>query len=533
MDFWAYALAYRITEDRFMWEVARNIALGQNLGDIGVSPTSETELQKETFSSDPFALLSFLELYRKTSDKAFLEMAMRIGDNILAKRLQKEFFIASAKHIYAKFDAFEPLVLLHLHMAIKEKVHIGPRIWPSRALFTAPYRSRLWASDYMVIYTLTESPYPSRSLEEAAATGDVEEVRSLISQGVDVDVLSEDIFKTPLHRAAIEGHKDVIELLLAKGADVEARCVSGATALHYAAERDRTEITTLLIGNGTDVNIKNSKGDTPLHYAAKAGHKDIVELVISKGADINARDDEGHTPLDIATSRNRKDIVELLISKGADISLHTAVKQGLLEKLKELIGKGRNINAADYWGQTALHYAARRGHQEIVELLLENGADVNIGAYYNLTAAEFAMQGNHNEIVEVLVLKGADISPLHIALYMKDEVKAKSLIESGADVKKRTPYGTTPLDRAAGAGFIDIVKLLIEKGADVNAKDNWNWTPLHSAACYSNKNIVELLITKGADVNARDGNSRIPLWYARDEGHIEIVELLKKHGAKE
>ena len=115
---------------------------------------------------------------------------------------------------------------------------------------------------------------------------------------------------------------------------------------------------------------------------------------------------------------------------------------------------------------------------------------------------------------------------------MKDETKAKSLIEAGADVNRRTPYGTTPLGRAIGADLKDIVELLIAKGADVNAKDNWNWTPLHSAA-YGHKDIVELLITEGANVNARDGGSRTPLWYAKDEGNAEIVELLRKHGAKE
>ena len=125
-----------------------------------------------------------------------------------------------------------------------------------------------------------------------------------------------------------------------------------------------------------------------------------------------------------------------------------------------------------------------------------------------------------------------DISPLHFALYMKDEAKARSLIEGGADVSRRTSQGTTPLSRAVDAGFKDIVELLIAKGADVNAKDNWNWTPLHSAV-YGHKDIVELLITEGANVNARDGASRTPLFYAKDEGNSEIVELLRKHGAKE
>ena len=99
-------------------------------------------------------------------------------------------------------------------------------------------------------------------------------------------------------------------------------------------------------------------------------------------------------------------------------------------------------------------------------------------------------------------------------------------------MNRRTPYGTTPLDRAVGAGFKDIVGLLIAKGANVNTKDNWDWTPLHSAV-YRHKDVVELLIASGADVNARDRSGGTPLSYAQSEGYTEIVGLLRKHGAKE
>ncbi|HUU17636.1 MAG TPA: ankyrin repeat domain-containing protein [Sedimentisphaerales bacterium] len=256
---------------------------------------------------------------------------------------------------------------------------------------------------------------------------------------------------------------------------------------------------------------------------------------------------------------------KLLVEKGAYISLHTAARQGLQEDLKKLIEKGADVNAKDSSGRTPLHYAASEGYKEIIELLLENGADVNIRVkYYNLTAAEIAMNNNHNKVVELLIAKGADISPLHLAIYMKDEAKAKSLIEGGADVNERTPYGTTPMHGAVDAGLKDIVELLIAKGADVNvrtpygttpmhraveglkdivelliakgadvnSRDNWSWTPLHSAV-YGHNEIVELLIAKGANVNARDEAGRTPLWYAQDEGHTKIVELLRKHGAKE
>lgn len=213
--------------------------------------------------------------------------------------------------------------------------------------------------------------------------------------------------------------------------------------------------------------------------------------------------------------------------------IYHAAANGEIEQVKLLISQGADVNVKDSAGQTPLHYAARKGHKEIVELLLANGADVNARDRMSKTPVEDAMGGNHREIVQLLISKGADISPLHLALYMKDETKAKSLIEGGADVNKRTPFGITPLHIAAGAGLKDIVELLIEKGADVNAKPNWDWTPLHSAVEDDNEDMVELLIAKGADVNARDGASRTPLWYAKDKGNTEIVELLRKHGAKE
>jgi cytohesin len=213
--------------------------------------------------------------------------------------------------------------------------------------------------------------------------------------------------------------------------------------------------------------------------------------------------------------------------------LHQAAANGEIEQVKLLISEGVEVNVKNNAGLTPLHCAAREGHKEIVELLLAHGADVNIGGvWYNRTSAEFAMRRNHTEIVHLLVSKGADISPLQLALYMKDEAKARSLIEGGADVSRRTPNGTTPLDRAVDAGLKDIAELLIAKGADVNAKNNFNWTPLHSAV-YGYMDIVELLITEGANVNARDGGSRTPLWYAKRQGNNEIVELLRKHGAEE
>jgi len=308
--------------------------------------------------------------------------------------------------------------------------------------------------------------------------------------------------------AAFEGDSAAVQAFLEQGVDVNARDQWERTALHLAADRGHKEVVGLLLEHGADVNAKD-RNRTALDYASEKGHKEVVELLLEHGADVNAKDDWDRTSLHSAAEEGHKDIVELLITEGA------------------------NVNARDGDSRTPLHYAAEKGHKKIVGLLLAHGADANAGANYNRTAAEFAMGEGHTEIVELLISKGADISPLHFALYMKDEARARSLIEGGADVNRRTPYGITPLEKAIEVGLNDIVELLIAKGAEVNTKDNWDWAPLHSAVYIGDTNIVNLLITEGANVNARDGAGRTPLWYAKDEGNTEIVELLRKHGAKE
>ena len=325
---------------------------------------------------------------------------------------------------------------------------------------------------------------------------------------------------------AMSALEDATEMLMRKGGPTASLCL----ALHMrSAEKAKA-----FIDGGANINVSDGHGYTPLHYAVENNLKEIVQLLISKKADINTKNNIGQTPLDTAINQNRKDLLGLLMANdGKPSSIFGAAHIGDLASVKTFLEEGVDVNVRDQRRQTALHIAAREGHKEVVEFLLDHGADVNAGMNLNRTAAGLAMDNDHNDIAELLISKGADISPLHLAISMKDEAKARSLIEGGADVNKQTPKGTTPLNRAVGKGLKDIAELLIGHGADVNAGHFWGWTPLHSAAEEGHKDLVELLITKGANVNAKDEDGVTPLQYAKIEGHTEIVELLKKHGAKE
>jgi ankyrin repeat protein len=108
-----------------------------------------------------------------------------------------------------------------------------------------------------------------------------------------------------------------VKLLISQGVDINVKNNNGLTALHLVARGGRKDVVELLIDNGADVNNKTNNGMTPLHQASRNGLKEIVELLISRGADINVKNTRGQTPLDMAQQRGHTEIVELLRKHGS------------------------------------------------------------------------------------------------------------------------------------------------------------------------------------------------------------------------
>ncbi len=115
----SYALGYRLTGDMLLWNTARGIARGHGLGDLGQKPGEDVAVALNTDNADPVVLFAVIELYRRTAHPDYLALARRIGDNILATRFHKGFFLPSERHINAEFDAIEPLALLTLEAALR------------------------------------------------------------------------------------------------------------------------------------------------------------------------------------------------------------------------------------------------------------------------------------------------------------------------------------------------------------------------------------------------------------------------------
>ncbi|MDQ6959498.1 MAG: ankyrin repeat domain-containing protein, partial [Mariprofundaceae bacterium] len=163
--------------------------------------------------------------------------------------------------------------------------------------------------------------YQDTPLHDAVGEGKTEVAELLIRKGADVNAKNAGQ-ETPLHDAAVQGNTEVVALLIRKGADVNARNDVQATPLHEAAMYGKTKVAELLILNGADVNARNKYQETPLHRAV--GNTKVAELLISKGADINARDEDQGTPRHDAASRGQTKVAELLIRKGADVNAKNA-----------------------------------------------------------------------------------------------------------------------------------------------------------------------------------------------------------------
>jgi ankyrin repeat protein len=152
-------------------------------------------------------------------------------------------------------------------------------------------------------------------LHEAAVLGNVERVRELLAADpAQLSSRSADGW-TALHLAAFYGKRDVAALLLERGADVGALSSNymANTALHAAlAGREDADAVELLIARGADVNARGAMGYTPLHIAASRGNGALVERLLSSGAHAGARTDDGKTPALTAAEHGHEGVASRL-----------------------------------------------------------------------------------------------------------------------------------------------------------------------------------------------------------------------------
>ncbi len=155
---------------------------------------------------------------------------------------------------------------------------------------------------------------PERDVFEATALGEIDRLRERLEEDpAAATAYSADGF-TALHLAGFFGKPETARVLLEHGADVAAstRNPFANQPLHAAAAGRHIEVCRVLVAAGADVNARQHGGFAPLHEAAQVGDVELIELLLSAGADPTVVDDEGRTPAELADAAGHIDVAARL-----------------------------------------------------------------------------------------------------------------------------------------------------------------------------------------------------------------------------
>jgi len=251
---------------------------------------------------------------------------------------------------------------------------------PENRIFTAVLNDdiatvTMLLRDHPDLVNAKAGEYHDPLLQQAVLSEDKAMVELLLEKGADVDATDDghhsacywaEYFEKNHEKDGKElsqRYKEIADLLRQHGAGAAAAAAAAAEKqkrednekicgpLHDALLKGDYAKAEFLLAHGTDVNVRDANygNGTQLLQAATHGEKEIAEFLLAHGADINAADSDGSTPLIAAASAGNKEMVELLLLHGAD------------------------VNAKDHHFETALSYAKILGHKGVAKLLRQHG----------------------------------------------------------------------------------------------------------------------------------------------------------------
>lgn len=374
-------------------------------------------------------------------------------------------------------------------------------------------------------------------------------LEALLEHGANPNLYSnEGVF--PLHKSVMQGEIGILQVLLDGDhggilVNPNVQDLDGRTPLMLALQKGNKEIIDILLESGADIEAVDNAGMTALMYAVASNSKDMVGYLLQKKAKINTLSEAGLTALIVALQNANFEMSRHLLIKGADPSVYKSDKKSPLEiavsyKNSEVVLVNALLGKLAQTGNDlpsgALLSAIQPGNIEVVRLLLDSGADVQ------------ALEGAYN-------------NALIRALAVKDEPIAMLVVQEGADVNKLDKDGYSPFAMAIKENYLELGALLLEKGAMLEPKTkNPTAIPLNIILQSENVGFLDLFLSKSEKISANklliqavvesktklvptileyDANPDVSdslgkpvLWLAVAKSNTEIVKALLEAGAE-
>lgn len=412
------------------------------------------------------------------------------------------------------------------------------------------------------------------TIHEAVSSGDASTVEALLAEAPDLVSRGDHLGRRPLHFAVEASQADLVDLLLDRGADVDAAGFSsddrlGGTGFRpvelalwhhpYWQQRNDYAIARQLLARGARYSIT---------IAAALGDEDRVrELLGSNAALANDQESGGKRPLSAAAERNHVGIVKLLLDAGADPNLAegpncpkghalwAAAHHGFFEVAKMLLDAGADPNADvessgtptgtsnkemrallyQHGGRMPLAMHFHEGNIDTVAALLDAKPEL----FDDMRTTEgftMAVSAGRDALVRLMLARGLRVpaSVTYCQTYLwRSRDLARLLLDHGMDPNLPNWQQVRPLHYMAEKGDIETARLFLEYGADPNAVDEeYRTTPLGWAARRGQTEFVRFALANGFNARLPEAPAwATPLAWAHRRGHDEVAELLESHDA--
>lgn len=324
--------------------------------------------------------------------------------------------------------------------------------------------------------------WESTALMVAIRQNDSAIVKILLDHGADVNARTK-VGQKPARRPAGAGGGSHGVGIIRGGlpeSGSQAPTQGGLTPLLYAARDGRIDMVQSLVAKGADIELAEANGITPLQMAIANENIALARYLLERGANPNSHDAYGRTPLWLAV-----ELRNLEIGPNGEEHKNGVDRAAALELIRDLIRRGANVNArttdvpptrrhlmrlgdlswVNFIGQTPFFRAAFSSDVTTMKLLLENGADPKIETEEGTTPLMAAAGVNWVVAQTYTESEEAMIDALKLCL------------ELGADVNQQNSMGLAAIHGAANRGSDHVIQFLFDHGAKLDLKDKEGRTP--------------------------------------------------------